>query len=249
MDSETMEAARLRAEGKNRERGYSLRPEGRPTPLPGLRVLHDHEPRSAAMNMAIDEALLLTASESRLRFYGWRRPALSFGYFGRYADVANEKSQREIVRRWTGGGIVCHGSDLTYSVIVPRGSVAELGSPRVAYGKIHGAIRAALAAHLEVELAREDGPRISEACFANPVAADVLINGRKIAGAAQRRTRAGLLHQGSIQYEGLPTGFREAFARALGLEFSEITLDSEVLRRAEKLAQEKYGTSEWLEMR
>src|SRR5687768_8020143 len=87
--------------------------------LDELRVYVDSEPRSAPVNMAVDEALLETAADPILRFYCWRGPALSFGYFGSYADVANERSQREIVRRWTGGGIVPHGDDLTYSVIIP----------------------------------------------------------------------------------------------------------------------------------
>lgn len=212
-------------------------------------LLDDREPHTAPVNMAIDEALLQTADSPILRFYRWQRPSLSFGYFGRFADVAAESRERDLVRRWTGGGIVAHGADLTYSFILPRAVGAAIPTPQQIYRQMHGAIRQALAEHLQVSLANADEPKISEACFANAVTADVLLQGRKIAGAAQRRTRAGLLHQGSIQCEGLPAGFREAFARALGLEFAHIGLDSEVLRRAEKLAHEKYDTPEWLEMR
>jgi lipoate-protein ligase A len=79
-----------------------------------LHLYDDPEPKAAALNMAVDEALLISATAPILRFYRWRAPALSFGYFGRYAEVDNQAGGREIVRRWTGGGIVLHGDDLTY---------------------------------------------------------------------------------------------------------------------------------------
>ncbi|MFN2475807.1 MAG: octanoyltransferase, partial [Chthoniobacterales bacterium] len=86
-----------------------------------LHVYHDADARSAAMNMAVDEALLEFAREPSLRFYGWRQASLSFGYFGSFKSVAGHQPHREIVRRWTGGGTVFHGGDLTYSLILPAG--------------------------------------------------------------------------------------------------------------------------------
>src|SRR5687767_8306847 len=81
-------------------------------------------PGSAAINMATDEALLLHVArlgKPVLRFYGWSEPAASFGYFQRYAEVANTTPLRPLVRRATGGGIVPHDCDWTYSVVVPPG--------------------------------------------------------------------------------------------------------------------------------
>src|ERR1700756_33010 len=74
-----------------------------------LDVHDDHTPHSAAMNMAIDEALLEYATIPLIRFYRWRSSALSFGYFGRFTDIARYQCERDLVRRWTGGGIVFHG--------------------------------------------------------------------------------------------------------------------------------------------
>lgn len=198
--------------------------------------------------MAVDEVLLRTATVPWLRFYRWRRPSLSFGYFGRYSEVAAEAPQRELVRRWTGGGIVLHGEDFTYSVILPRSELA-LSSPQVTYRKIHDAMRSALSQHFEVALAEKNAPKVSEACFANAVTADVLFRGRKIAGAAQRRTRTGLLHQGSIQHDNLPASFSGAFAAALCPTFEPVPLDSELLSQAQTVAEARYGTSEWLQQR
>lgn len=201
------------------------------------------------MNMAVDEALLLTATRPVLRFYGWRRPSLSFGYFGRFSDVTTEEPRREIIRRWTGGGIVLHGADITYSIVLPREHSPELPSARVVYSEVHEAIREALCGDFEVALASEDAAKVSEACFANPVTADVVLRGRKIAGAAQRRTRAGLLHQGSIQHEGLPQSFPTAFAGVLCERFEAKQLETDVVTRARMLTTEKYGTSAWLHRR
>src|SRR6059036_2008360 len=84
-----------------------------------LNVYHDGAAHSAAMNMAIDEALLEHATAPSIRFYRWHSPALSFGYFGRFADVKSYTRESDLVRRWTGGGIVFHGDDLTYSIVIP----------------------------------------------------------------------------------------------------------------------------------
>ncbi len=214
-----------------------------------LHVYDDRGAHSAALNMALDEALLESATAPSLRFYGWRRPSLSFGYFGRYAEVEEEAAAREIVRRWTGGGIVLHGADLTYSVILPAQNFAPLPPAREIYSEVHEAIRHALAGRIDAALARADAPKISEACFANPVTADVLVRGRKIAGAAQRRTRRGLLHQGSIQYEDLPADFRDAFARALCPIFTRETFPPSLLARARELADQKYASVDWLRRR
>ena len=218
--------------------------------LDELHVYDDSEPRSAPLNMAVDEALLEIASSPMLRFYCWRGPALSFGYFGSYADVADQRGDREIVRRWTGGGIVPHGADLTYSVIIPASHPFVARSSLPIYSDLHDAIRGALQANgIDATLANSVSPRVSENCFANAVHADVLSEGRKIAGAAHRRTRLGLLHQGSIQNAKLPQRFSGDFARALCDRFERRPLLREVLDRATTIAQAKYGTTEWLRRR
>jgi len=212
-----------------------------------LIVHHDGEPRSAARNMAIDEALLEDAAFPTLRFYQWRQPSLSFGYFGKFADVAAERRTREIVRRWTGGGIVLHGDDLTYAVVTPAGHSASAQGPAAIYAALHSAIRDALGTEgKKAELAVSAAPKISDACFANPVRDDVMLRGRKIAGAAQRRTRGGFLHQGSIQLPELSEVFRHRFACALSRKLEPREIPLETLRRAEVLAAEKYATEEWM---
>lgn len=223
-----------------------------------LTIYHDKKPQSAAMNMAIDEALFEYATTPSIRFYRWRSPALSFGYFGKFSDVAIYAAERDLVRRWTGGGIVFHGDDLTYSIVIPaRDPVFDESSP-VIYGRIHQALAHALnrVGERAVVAGGVDPGRIALTkhaavsaggynCFANPVRADVMLDGRKIAGAAQRRSRRGLLQQGSIQGIAVNTDLAQKFAHALSNNCGEFELNKETVERAEELARQKYGTESW----
>ena len=229
-----------------------------------LHVLYDNESRSAAMNMAVDEALLENARLPTIRFYRWDHPALSFGYFGRYADVSEHK--RDLVRRWTGGGIVFHGEDLTYSIVIPANDPAFCESSKSIYEKVHCALcealieqgeRAELSVAPVYDRRKPSSPETTavtdrcnrDNCFANPVPADVLLDGRKIAGAAQRRTTRGLLHQGSIQNTAAGNDLAERFAQALSKKTERREIDGEIVRRAREIAAQRYGTEAWLQKR
>jgi lipoate-protein ligase A len=227
-----------------------------------LKVYDDTSPHSAAMNMAIDEALLEYATAPCLRFYRWQCPAVSFGYFGKFSDVADYASERDLVRRWTGGGIVLHGEDLTYAIVIPANDPPFNESSASIYERVHRALCRALNATGERAVVAGDVDPGGHAavmrtalsasgynCFANPVRADVMIDGRKIAGAAQRRTRHGLLQQGSIQGVELKDGFAERFADALSANRTEHDISEKILIRARELAQQKYCTESWLRKR
>ncbi|HEX4665274.1 MAG TPA: hypothetical protein VH207_01635 [Chthoniobacterales bacterium] len=212
-----------------------------------LRVHDDRARASAALNMAIDEVSLMQARSPALRFYGWERPSLSFGYFGKFAEVAAAAEGRDVVRRWTGGGSVLHGEDLTYALVTPATEPASALGPGAIYAALHRAIRDALRMEgWEAELAAADGPMISDACFANPVRDDVMMLGRKIAGAAQRRTRGGFLHQGSIQLPDLSESFRARLAEALSEKIEHAPIAPQVQEEAAALAEDKYRTDAWL---
>jgi lipoate-protein ligase A len=219
-----------------------------------LQVCRDQSAHAAAMNMAIDEALLENASGPVIRFYRWQSPALSFGYFVRFVDVAGYEGQRDLIRRWTGGGIVFHGEDLTYSVVIPASDAAFTESSMSIYQKIHRALADGLeeAGHRPVVAAGADCGGVTATndsgyhCFANPVHSDVIVAGRKVAGAAQRRTRRGLLQQGSIQGIDISNDLAERFARALTEKCNEQSLGNEIIDRARALADWKYGTETWL---
>lgn len=233
-------------------------------PLDELVVIHDVNFHSAALNMAIDEALLQSSTVPLVRFYRWDHPAVSFGYFGRFAELA-PYHDRDLVRRWTGGGIVFHGRDLTYALIIPVKHPLLDESAAVIYEHVHRAMqRALLGAGVNAELASSAvarGPdvnqkdpvvghqRYQDQCFANPVRADVMVEQQKIAGAAQRRTRRGLLQQGSIQAVELPRDFEMAFAGQLARVCDQQCLSGKMIDRAGDLARSKYATDQWLRKR
>ncbi len=207
----------------------------------------DPEPHDAALNMALDEVLLGRAEEPVLRVYRWMRPAVSFGYFGKVADVEAAWPEREMVRRWTGGGSVPHGADVTYTLLVPRGCAFFRLGAEESYRVIHECIAALLVEQGRVvRVAAATAVKVSAACFENPARYDLLADGGKIAGAAQRRTRAGLLHQGSIHGAAVPVDFGARLGKAFARGDSGRPLAENELAEARELSAKKYATVEWL---
>jgi lipoate-protein ligase A len=163
-----------------------------------------HQGKNAAdYNMALDEALLQLAPELGhpvLRFYGWLEPAATFGYSQPYADIEKLTLLRPLVRRPTGGGLVPHDADWTYSLVFPAGHYWHRLKAVESYRRVHEWIRDAFAkVNVATSLSPASQKEIPGQCFIGAEKDDVLWHGRKIAGAAQRRTRHGLLIQGSVQ--------------------------------------------------
>lgn len=175
-------------------------------------------PCAPAFNMALDEALLLSAAQLAgpvLRFYGWTEPAASFGYFQRVAEVERATPLRPLVRRPTAGGIVPHDHDWTYSLTIPAGHEWHRLKADRSYQRMHDWIRRAFAElNVATALACECQRPAPGQCFAGYEIHDLLWGGTKTAGAAQRRTRAGLLIQGSVQPPPLDLS-RAAWQRAM----------------------------------
>lgn len=153
--------------------------------------------------MAMDEVLLaLAATTGRpvLRFYAWTQPAATFGYFQTYSEIARLTSLRPLIRRPTGGGLVPHDADWTYSIAVPPGHPWYALSATASYERVHDWLRRAFAhCGVATALAPCCNPAGPGQCFVGAEKHDLLQGTHKIAGAAQRRNRDGLLIQGSVQ--------------------------------------------------
>jgi lipoyl(octanoyl) transferase len=208
----------------------------------------------AATNMAVDEALLRNATERRmplLRVYTWVRPAVSFGYFQKFP--ARVAAKYEIIRRPTGGGMVYHGDDTTYAVVVPPGHPLYEMKTADAYCAIHKAVAAACEQSTDkrsgrsptIQTAPPTSPRGQYECFRNPVHGDVISDGRKLAGGAQRRTKHGMLHQGSIAAKVTADQLEAGFRRTFQADFQPYVLTPAENVLAGKLAREKYATDTW----
>jgi len=214
---------------------------------------------NSAYNMALDEALLEAMPQLKqpiLRVYSWHEPAASFGYFQKYREIERTTSLRPLVRRPTGGGLVPHDSDWTYSVIFPTVHEWYSVSATESYHRVHQWIQAAFA-KLKVVVDLADGCRDAQTgeCFIGYVKNDLLWQGRKIAGAAQRRTRSGLLIQGSIQpphAEPCRTRWHEAMcdsASEPGISWINFVVTQALKNRAEQLASQKYSQEAYTKKR
>ena len=206
----------------------------------------------AALNMALDEALLESSSrlgKPVLRFYGWTEPAATFGYFQKFSEVETATKLRPLIRRPTGGGIVPHDLDWTYSAVFPAGHEWHSLKAEESYRRIHDWLRLAFAElKIETELAPCCKKTLPGQCFVGHEKFDLLWHGKKIAGAAQRRNKSGLLIQGSVQPPSLnlARGDFEAAMRAVAeknfaVTWTDFAPDSELRTHAEALAQEKYS--------
>jgi lipoyl(octanoyl) transferase len=224
----------------------------------------------AAENMALDFLLLQRyphAGEIRFRHYNWRNPAFTFGYSQKLAFVQAQLPKDEtfdLCRRPTGGGVVDHRDDWTYGLAIPRGHALWDARATESYRIVHECIASTLRAMgcpatlqsqppgLGVGETGIPGPGV---CFTRAELFDVIDsnNGDKIAGAAQKRNKHGLLFQGSIwkpaagskiDWDSVGDAFTTALARATGSEKTEVPWPDLDESECEALV-EQYATPEW----
>jgi len=213
-----------------------------------------------AFNMALDEALLEAAprlARPVLRFYGWTQPAATFGYFQEYAGVARTTHLRPLIRRPTGGGIVPHDADWTYSAVFPPGHEWHSLKAEESYRRIHDWLRLAFA---EMKVPTELAPCCKKSapgqCFVGHEKYDLLWQGKKIAGAAQRRNKSGLLIQGSVQPPLVPLN-RADWQRAMqtvaeknfAFAWEAFPAEDVVFQHAHRLTLDKYSAETYNQKR
>jgi len=242
-----------------------------------LRVIHD-PPQSGPVNMAADEVLLHRVgpgeSPPTLRFYQWDPPAISLGYFQKYAEyeaLPPPAGDLPVVRRLTGGGAIIHDVELTYSLVVPGGhSLAR--HRNLLYETVHNSLIAALAEFdvaARLHQSQDPTPRGEEPflCFRRRAGGDVVAGPTKIAGSAQRRRRGAVLQHGSVllarsaaapelqslldlasaplDKDRLIAGWCETLRCRLALLFEPKPLAEHQRHRAAELVRSKYATDHW----
>jgi lipoate-protein ligase A len=169
-----------------------------------MRLLLDGHLR-AAENMARDETLLKEAVPT-LRLYGWSPAAVSLGRSQTEADVDMEAAREwglDVVRRATGGGAILHNEDeVTYAVVLP---LDHPGLPRDITGTFsfisEGVVRALRHLGLPAEIESVPDNTRETLCYVRKQGTNVMVNGRKISGGAQRRDGAAVLQHGTIIVE------------------------------------------------
>jgi len=225
-----------------------------------------YDTAKAAENMAIDSALLefgFQTGQAMWRLYGWAEPAVTFGYSQQWEWIQSQFPDFEgaLIRRLTGGGVVDHRKDLTYALSLPPTHEAYRAPAPDLYQNLHQRIAAIFLDHgfqaalQECQKPCGDTPpaRPAGICFQSAEPFDVIhpVTGVKLAGAAMKRSRMGILIQGSLNLRPLPGLQREEFATSLnaqlavwlGLEPVAFTgkLSPEVLVREWK----RFSSKEW----
>lgn len=174
-----------------------------------LRIL-DSGINSANDIMRFDEKLLDQIKEPTLHLYNWASPSLTHGYFIRPENHLSLKNLEirgiNLARRPTGGGIVFHIWDLAFSFLLPSDHPAFSLTTLTNYRFVNKAVLETVeeffglgrSAELILENGPDLGPDCGNFCMAKPTQYDVVHNGMKVAGAAQRKRKEGYLHQGTI---------------------------------------------------
>lgn len=212
-------------------------------------------------NMACDEVLCeIMPSKYILRFFSWKREGITFGFSQRYNNVVSMVSKDyngwDITRRPTGGGIVIHKDDITFSFIFYS---PDIFNPLKTYELLHTAIyEEYLSNGISLDIAQGvksdyniNAPIMD--CFRKPVDKDLLINGKKVLGGALRKFSDYILYQASLQFENARENFpfhskiiTNALSKAFMVEFEKFSINNEYYRRIEDKKVSKYISPQWI---
>ncbi|HUT85697.1 MAG TPA: hypothetical protein VMW66_02535 [Elusimicrobiales bacterium] len=218
-------------------------------------------------HMAFDELKVdKTGGDFILRFYNWAEAGVTFGYAQNcdyvMKNIPLEFKDVSVVRRPTGGGVVFHKCDLTFSCIFPSQSSLR---PMEIYSKIHQAVYAGLLERkipckpcLEEKPSTQYMPELNgqaAQCFVNPVKFDLVTeDGKKILGGAVRKFKDVVLYQGSLQIDDarqkqpeLETAIIKAIADKWGIAFQRENAENNFITNVRELAKSKYQTKQWFE--
>jgi lipoate-protein ligase A len=227
----------------------------------------------AAENMALDFLLLQRYPDeaaARFRHYGWRGPAFTFGYSQKIAFIRTQLPDGpiDLCRRATGGGLVDHRDDWTYTLVIPRGHPLEAERASLSYRVVHDCMAQALVvqgvpAELQVRppepVAEADPVLALGVCFQRAEVHDIVnaLTGEKIAGAAQKRNKRGLLLQGSLWRPSVGPAvdwekFQEDFSSKLAAALAAVPTPTpwpELDEDEIGALTERYASAEWVEQR
>ncbi len=178
--------------------------------------------RPGAENMAIDRQLLEAAERSGcafVRLYRWSEPTLSLGHFQAGIDRNLHMPSRDLamVLRASGGGAIVHHHEWTYSIAMPVGR-NKIGASKELYDTVHAALVSGLqslgwaasqwtkpcAVAADAKGSDEPiacgGSKPAEPllCFQRRSCGDIVCEGYKVVGSAQRRLGSSVLQHGSI---------------------------------------------------
>jgi lipoate-protein ligase A len=175
------------------------------------KLIVDRKPLSGSLNMAVDDFLfrsLRSDPQTYLRFYGWERPTVSLGYsqdIQKVVDVKYCQNQGiDIVRRMTGGKLVLHQKEVTYSLCSSdketfTSTLAD-SYRLISQALMRGFEKMGLKSYL-ADAPPDSYVRGNLPCFSYPARNEIEVEGKKIVGSAQKRAGSKFIQHGSIPLE------------------------------------------------
>lgn len=177
-------------------------------------IIQDTRKSSVQHNMGLDAKFLAEldplSTTPILHLYDWQESSATYGHFIDPKLHLSEEVFRtgclQLAKRPTGGGVIFHTTDWAFSILVPAGheaySVNTLDNYAFVNHLVIEVISRFLGTTIDLNLLPiEEKPldiSSSHFCMGKPTKYDVMWNGKKVCGGAQRRTKAGFLHQGTI---------------------------------------------------
>lgn len=164
---------------------------------------------TVANNLAHDWQMFADCEAGKIgptiRLYTWSEPGVSVGYL--QSSLRTERGEKLApVRRPTGGGLVYHEtSEVVYCLVAPVSSGLLPAKLTAAYLMITKLIcQGLIELGYPVELGTQTElpglkHRRNELCFTQAENFEIVLNGEKVVGSAQRRTRNTVLQQGTIK--------------------------------------------------
>lgn len=216
---------------------------------------------SAAENMALDMSMLAdnTNRELLFRSYNWSEPTATFGYNQSLSAVKLQTSKFgaaiSLQRRPTGGGIVDHRNDWTYALAIPASHAMAKVKPLDLYHIVHQALARSLReVGIDAAVAADAGCKAGLTCFVKPMRYDVVDGtGLKLAGAALKRTRDGVLLQGSVLIQDFHRPLAATFPDQLSIAMgNRLTIGLPALlckSSAFSANHRRFASSEWNQLR
>ena len=231
-------------------------------------VIYPFVKGSGPLNMATD-FWLFNKKELKnpiFRHYGWEKKEITFGYGQTWSWVKEQKQVDNLIctRRPTGGGIVTHGHDFTYTLIIPNHHESSKIASLDFYELIHVSIGKALNVQnifTVLQPCLVNGKKtcgIPGDCFQEPVGRDLMHKGtkRKIAGAAMKKTKNGILIQGTVNVSFIGNFNQESFLQYFVKEIEEVICENSLLTEwPEKFDDEhgkfirQFASADWREKR
>jgi lipoate-protein ligase A len=203
-------------------------------------------------NMAADDALLESAAAgvASLRFYGWTEPTLSLGYFQPSGPARAYPGLAGLarVRRPTGGAALVHHRELTYALALPPGGAWQSAGTSWLV-RMHAVLQSALARLGVVTRLCEREEKFGDVlCFLHHTPGDLLVEGHKVVGSAQRKMRGALLQHGGILLARSPhTPALPGIAELSGRSLSPEDVQAAVVTALGEATGWRIQASEWTE--